>query len=187
MSKNRTDGLVNNVRGDVDGDLVNNLSVSKAGKKTRKKYALIACSKSKFNMDNVYPERLYAKSTLNRLSTEYCKLHNIEYFYISAKYKLVSNKSLISNYDTTLYTFSKEEIKNWSKDVFDNILSEIPLGSDLYILAGETYYKYMLKDLRSSYNVILLFSGLKGIGYILSFLKRETLKKTKTEKEEVLF
>ena len=136
------------------------------------KYALIACSKSKHNLKKVNPELLYSKSTLNRLSTDYCKKNNIDYYYISAKFNLLDKKDIIDYYDTTLNNFRKQDIIEWSRKTFKEIINTIPKGSDIYILAGEIYYKYMLDDLNSNYKVTLVFSNLKGIGYIISFLKK---------------
>jgi hypothetical protein len=134
--------------------------------------ALIACSKSKNDISDI-PERVYSKSSLNKYSVLYSKKYLDDYYFLSAKYKFLEKNKIIEKYELTLNNFSYIEREEWSNTIYTSILTTIPKKSNIYILAGKNYYNLFEDKLHKDYNVIKLFENLKGIGYILEFLKKE--------------
>lgn len=99
------------------------------------------------------------------------KLDPDKIYILSAKHHLLATDTEIAPYNETLNRKRSAEIKEWSKEVLNQLTKEgIDLKSDKFIiLAGHNYYKYLLQDLT---HYELPYQDCKGIGYILRFLNK---------------
>lgn len=137
------------------------------------KIALISCVKRKIKLEDgksIAAKDLYTSALFTK-GWAYAKKLNVDKIYIiSAKYKLLAPEQLVETYEETLLNKSAKECKAWAKDVIDSLRKEgIDLEKDEFtILAGQTYYKYLIGD-NGIKHYILPFHG-KRYGEILKFL-----------------
>lgn len=134
-----------------------------------KKVVLISCVKEKLRTA-AKAKDLYI-SDLFKKSYRYAQiLKPDDIFILSAKYGLLDPEQIIGPYNETLNTKSSAEIKEWSKKVIAALEEKINLGkSEIIILAGSRYYKYLLPYIRN-YKLPL---GTLPFGSRLSFLKKQ--------------
>jgi cytoplasmic iron level regulating protein YaaA (DUF328/UPF0246 family) len=92
---------------------------------------------------------------------------------LSAKYGLIPDNKVISPYNLTLTTMSKNERIAWSQAVSLELNNEIPDGSCILLLAGTKYLEFLDLDKFKIYNPL---KGL-GIGRRLQYLKIWTNRK----------
>lgn len=139
------------------------------------KIGLISCVSKKKDLqkgEKVAAKDLYI-STLFRSALKYAlKIKCDKVYILSAKHKLLKLEEEIGVYNITLNKMSVSAQKNWAEDVLKQIKGEgLDLQNDEFIiLAGKNYYKYIIGEGKIE-NYTLPYSGLKGIGYILKFLK----------------
>lgn len=143
------------------------------------KIALISCvsKKLKLTKGEFVPAKDLYTSSLFKMAYAYAENLGVDRVYIlSAKHGLLAPTDRIEWYNETLLNKSAKERREWSDNVL-NALKE--KGYDLskdtfYLLAGKKYYQYLLGEGKMEMYE-LPYKGLKGIGYILSFLKSELL------------
>mgnify|MGYP003293449802 CR=1 FL=1 len=141
------------------------------------KIALISCVSKKQNLaigELVYAKDLYI-SPLFRMAFAYAKKLNVDKIYIlSAKHGVLELEDKIGLYNETLLKKTTKECKQWSINVLEDLKGKgLNLSSDtFYLLAGKKYYQYLLGE-GKIHNYVLPYDGLKGIGYILKFLKNK--------------
>jgi cytoplasmic iron level regulating protein YaaA (DUF328/UPF0246 family) len=130
---------------------------------------LISCVKEKLKTP-AKAKDLYI-SDLFKKSYKYAQLlRPDDVFILSAKYGLLDPEQIIEPYDETLKTKSVAEIKEWSKKVIAALNEKIDLDkSEVIILAGSKYYKYLLPYIRN-YKLPL---GTLPLGPRKSFLKKQ--------------
>lgn len=148
------------------------------------KIVLISCVSKKAKLrdtEKIEARRLYT-STLFKSAWEYAQQILPDKIYIlSAKHKLLNPETEIESYNETLNKMSVSAQKDWAEDVLKQLQAEgLDLQNDEFIiLAGKNYYKNIIGEGKIE-NYTLPYSGLKGIGYILKFLKdknNDTIKK----------
>jgi hypothetical protein len=135
------------------------------------KFALISCTKLKKD----YPcpaQELYLESQLFNKASQYIRQQDYDdWFILSAKYGLVRKDTIIESYDVTLNSMNSTQRKEWSKEVFNELIKLNPKHIDFY--AGLKYREYLiplLELVRVKCHVPL--KG-KGIGEQLSFYKKQ--------------
>ena len=134
-----------------------------------KKVILISCVKKKLKQQakakDLYISDLFKKSYKY---AQLLKLDNI--FILSAKFGLLDPEQIIEPYNETLNTKSSAEIREWSKKVIAALKGKIDLDeTEVIILAGKKYYKYLLPYI-SNYKLPL---GILSLGPRKSFLKQQ--------------
>lgn len=141
------------------------------------KIALISCVSKKQELSD--GEKIKAKdlyiSPLFKMAYDYAKKLDVDrVFILSAKHGLLSPDKEIGYYNETLLNKSTKECKDWAEDVLQSLKREkVDLSKDtFYLLAGKKYYQYLLGEGKIE-NYRLPYDGLKGIGYILNFLKSQ--------------
>jgi hypothetical protein len=102
---------------------------------------LISCTQKK--VDHPAEARaLYASSTF-RASIEFCELHSLTYFIISAKHGLLKKDNLIEPYDLSLKNLTREKRNSWAIDILQKLNSK---GiTTVVALAGADYYKPLMR------------------------------------------
>lgn len=148
------------------------------------KIVLISCVSKKMKLrenETIEARRLYT-STLFKSAWEYAEQMSPDKIYIlSAEHKLLNPETKISSYNKTLNKMSVSEQKNWASQVLEQMKTEgLDIENDEFIiLAGKNYYKNLIGEGKIQ-KYTLSYLGLKGIGYILKFLKEknnDTIKK----------
>jgi len=111
--------------------------------------ALVACAKQK--QDHPCPAReLYAPSTLFSLSYAYAKSVAGRVYILSAKHGLVDEDAILAPYDETLNDMTVDARKAWSRCVLAQLGEVSDLQADHFvILAGRSYYEYLLPALKN--------------------------------------
>jgi hypothetical protein len=134
-----------------------------------KKVILISCVKEKLKIQTEAKD-LYI-SDLFKKSYRYAQLLNPDnIFILSAKYGLLEPEQIIEPYNETLNTKSSDEIKEWSRKVTIALKEKIDLDeTEVIILAGKKYYKYLLPYI-DNYKLPL---GTLSLGPRKSFLKKQ--------------
>jgi hypothetical protein len=106
------------------------------------KYALISCTKLKKD----YPcpaQELYLESQLFNKASQYIRQQDYDdWFILSAKYGLVRKDTIIESYDVTLNSMNSTQRKEWSKEVFNELIKLNPKHIDFY--AGAKYREYLI-------------------------------------------
>lgn len=99
---------------------------------------LIACSKAKQNY-SCTAEEMYMKSSLYRLSYEYCinesKDNYSEIYILSAKYHLLPLSEKINSYNETLINMNSNKKKEWEKIVY-NVNDKIKCKNSVNLNVG---------------------------------------------------
>ncbi|PGY09125.1 DUF6884 domain-containing protein [Bacillus sp. AFS031507] len=133
------------------------------------KYALISCTKLKKD----YPcpaKEMYLESQLFKKAVHYISKQNYDdWFILSAKYGLLHKDTLIEPYDITLNKMNSLQRKEWSRDVFDQLIKLEPQQLDFY--AGKKYREYLIPLLENSWIQCNIPLEGKGIGEQLKFYK----------------
>lgn len=139
------------------------------------KIALIGCTKRK--KDYACPAReLYSESTLFKSAYAYAKIFADKIFILSAKYGLISEDEIISNYDQTLNHEKADVIKNWSEKVLKQMEESVDLQKDeLIFLAGEKYRRYLIPLIQTKYHtkISLPLKDVGGIGKQVHWLQEK--------------
>ncbi len=138
-----------------------------------KKIVLISCVSKKLTYKSKAKD-LYI-SPLFKFNLKYSNsLSPNKIFILSAKYGLVDLEEEIEPYNKTLNKMRKQEIKEWSEKVINQLKEQTDLQEDEFIfLAGERYRKYLIPYIK---NYKIPMQGL-GIGKQLKYLKESLEKK----------
>jgi len=133
------------------------------------KIALVSCTKLKQN----YPcqaQDMYLPSQLFKKARNYIEQNNYDtWFILSAKHGLLKSTDVIEPYNISLNTMKKNEIVEWSYNVYDQLCKFELSQVDFY--AGEKYRKYLIPLLQNkNININIPLKGL-GIGQQLKFYK----------------
>ncbi|MBO5796260.1 MAG: hypothetical protein J6R28_06410 [Bacteroides sp.] len=139
------------------------------------KIALISCvsQKQKLAEGELVQAKCLYTSPLFIKAHAYAQQLGVDKIYIlSAKHGLLEEYDKIGWYNETLLNKSAKECKDWANSVLDELKGKgHDLSKDTFcLLAGKKYYQYLIgegKIEKAEYP----YHGLKGIGYILSFLK----------------
>lgn len=142
-----------------------------------KNIVLISCVSKKQDIApevTVKAEELYI-SPLFKYALNYAKTLSDEIYILSAKHHVLSLDTLITAYNVTLNRKKSNERKTWAQTVLSQLKSKgIDITTDHFtILAGKVYYKDIIGAGKIE-NYKLEYQGLKGIGYILHYLKDKT-------------
>lgn len=139
-----------------------------------KRIVLISCVKQKqkkaCKAKDLYTSPLFTKSWAYAES-----LAPDEIYILSAKHHLVEPDKVLEPYNKTLLNSTAKERKQWAEQVLQELSQkEMDLDKDEFIiLAGKKYYQYLIGK-GGIVHYTLPFKGLKGLGYILSFLTNKT-------------
>jgi len=86
------------------------------------------------------------------------------------KYYIIGINENIENYNLTLNKFTMKQKKEWSKIVFERLISMINKDDVIDFYTGKNYYKYLLPLLKN-YKVNIKLD--QSIGKRLQYLKQE--------------
>ncbi|MEH7502925.1 DUF6884 domain-containing protein [Neobacillus drentensis] len=133
------------------------------------KYALISCTKLK----KEYPctaKEMYLESQLFKKAVQYISKQNYDdWFILSAKYGLLHKDTLIEPYDITLNNMNALQRKEWSNEVFEQLIKLEAHKFDFY--AGKKYREYLIPLLENRGIPCYIPLEGKGIGEQLKFYK----------------
>jgi len=109
---------------------------------------LISCCKKKLPYVS-RAEKLYESSGF-KSQLAYAKSQKPDAIYVlSALHHLVALDAVLEPYDVCLKDFSKEEKKEWAKEVLSQLKKVSDIEKDRFvILAGKDYYGELVKDLK---------------------------------------
>jgi len=109
------------------------------------KLGLISCTKLKKHY-RCKAKEMYSPSPLFSKAYEYSKNRYDKVGILSAKYHLIFPNDEIDTYDLTLNTMSKEERKEWSRTVFEQLKNKVGLENidEVYLHAGEKYREFLI-------------------------------------------
>jgi hypothetical protein len=135
------------------------------------RYALISCTKLKKDYTCTANE-MYLESQLFKKAVQYISQQDYDdWFILSAKYGLLHKDTVIEPYDITLNNMNSLQRKEWSLDVFNQIIKLNPTHLDFY--AGKKYRDYLIPLLKErGIHCIVPLEG-KGIGEQLGFYKQQ--------------
>lgn len=128
---------------------------------------LTGCSKNKLNTDIEIPADELYTGTLFRFVKRYADSINADLYIISAKYGLISRKTLIKTYDKVLKTNSDAD--NLRPEI-ENKLSVLHQRYDKILVIAGDKYRRTLKGISDERYYFLKTSG---IGHILHILKEQ--------------
>ena len=74
-------------------------------------------------------------------------------YIISARHGLISPSKIIKPYETSLRKFKKKDRDRWGSQVADQIRSRIPISEKLIFLAGEIYYRPIIRQIPHDYEI----------------------------------
>lgn len=137
-----------------------------------KKIVLISCvSKKKLGK---HPAAKLYEGPLFNYSYEYAKKLEPDHIHIiSAKYGLIDYNTIIENYDVTLNDMKKDDIVEWSDQVFKDLNTKYDLDvTEFIILAGKNYYQFFIDKLP----LVMLPLGNLPIGKRVQWLQKEVKK-----------
>lgn len=140
---------------------------------------LIACTKSKQNY-RCAVEEMYMKSSLYRLSYEYCinSVHDkySQIYILSAKHHLLPLSKVIDPYNETLIDMNSTEKKEWGQFVYNQMKETFDMNNTHFIfLTGKEYMKPItpyLETYQYSNPIPLRY----GIGNRMKWLKDNAVK-----------
>lgn len=135
------------------------------------KIALISCTKLKKDYSCAAKE-IYLESQLFKKAVQFISRQNYDdWFILSAKYGLLNKDTIIEPYDITLNNMNSLQRKEWSKDVFNELLKLKPTHLEFY--AGKKYREYLIPLLQErGIHCHVPLEG-KGIGEQLGFYKEQ--------------
>lgn len=140
---------------------------------------LIACTKSKQNY-RCTAEEMYMKSSLYRLSYEYCiNFVNDKYsqiYILSAKHHLLSLSKVIDPYNETLIEMNTNEKRAWGQFVYNQMKDTFDMINTHFIfLTGKEYMKPIIPYLET-YQYSNPIPLQYGIGKRMRWLKDNAVK-----------
>lgn len=136
-------------------------------KSSGRNIAFIGCSARK-NSVPCCAMHMY-KGTLFKKSLAYCKEKKYKIYILSAQYGLLNLEHVISPYEKTLNTMTKQEIKDWSIKVLRQMKAEGICDQDhLIFFTGEKYHRHFAGEKP--------LAGL-SIGKMLSWFNAHKIKK----------
>ena len=92
-------------------------------------------------------------------------------YILSAKYGVLHLEDIISPYNKTLNTATKQEYAEWKQMVLEQFNKLGITGNDeVTMLCGKNYYKELLTYFK---NINLPLKDFKGMGYQISFMKSQ--------------
>jgi hypothetical protein len=142
------------------------MRAQKASLFLKESYFLISCTKNK-RREASFAKDLYISQWFTK-----CKAYVTEighpYFILSAKHKLLHPNLIIDPYDMSLNDMSGREKYQWSLEVANQIMDNIPPQSRIIIFAGKNYRKFLVPMLQTNYTVEIPLEGY-GIGEQLSW------------------
>lgn len=114
---------------------------------------LIACTKAKQNY-SCTTEEMYMKSSLYRLSYEYCinevKGNCSEIYILSAKYHLLPLSKKISPYNETLINMNSNKKKEWGQVVYNQMKETFDMNNTHFVfLTGKEYMQPIISYLKN--------------------------------------
>lgn len=136
--------------------------------------ALVGCCKTKLSYTceakNMYCSSLFKKTK------KLIELNSLNWFILSAKYGLIENNKIIDPYDSSLKSFSLNELKKWSFDVYQEIKNR--KLNNLIFYCGSKYHNNYLIELLNNNNICyrIPMKGL-SLGQRLSYLNKEIIAK----------
>lgn len=135
------------------------------------KIALISCTKKKLAYE-CHAQDMYSPSALFKKAKLYVNQQNYDEWYIlSALHGLLEPQQLVIPYNETLNNMAISEIREWSKQVANQIISIHPDTIDFY--AGDNYRKALIPILEEAgITCNIPLKGL-GIGEQLAFYTQE--------------
>lgn len=111
---------------------------------------LVSCTKSKKDSKSK-PKEIYMESQLFQKVRRYVEREHDDWLILSAKFGLLEPEGEpISPYDSTLRNQSKEQKKDWSKQVFQSLKERGMLDETLVFHAGKDYYEHLLPLLENA-------------------------------------
>jgi len=111
-----------------------------------KTIALVTCVSSKHNSPMPAGE-LYCSELFRKMSA-YTKNNSDEWYILSAKYGLLSPKTVIASYEKTLNRMSTIERREWSRKVLNDLKQVLSPGDQVIILAGIRYREHLMEPIR---------------------------------------
>jgi hypothetical protein len=123
--------------------------------------ALVSCVKSK--RDSPAPAQDLYTSQLFKEFRQYAESHADAWYILSAQHGLVEPNTVLAPYERTLNKMRTADREEWAARVKAELVSRLPAGADIIMLAGERYraalvpflrarvtkWKYRWKDFRS--------------------------------------
>lgn len=117
------------------------------GGMTRPTIALIACSARKANV-YVAPARDIYTGALFRASVRCAESHGWPWAVLSAQHRLLFPDEVIEPYDLSMYDLHPEQREAWARLTAHQIFRRCGQPPHVVLLAGATYCKYLLPELR---------------------------------------
>jgi len=134
-----------------------------------KKVALVSCVSKKD--DKPRPAKDLYQSHWFKKASAYAKQIGDEWYILSAKYGLLSPKTIISPYDITLNNMKTQERKLWARNVIDQLKTIVSPGDEIIFLAGTKYRENLIAPLNIiGVQISIPMKGLR-IGEQMSWLK----------------
>lgn len=133
--------------------------------------ALIGCSSLKQNRSCQAKDLYLGKIFV--LSYRIAKKENLPIFILSAKYGLITENDIIAPYDLSLKDLNNQGKKEWSQKVITKMNLLGIYNTTKHYFCGQSYHKYLPSG-------IYRLKG-KGIGYIISNLKKELEEKSEND------
>lgn len=143
------------------------------------KVVLISCVKKKEKgAKNILAKDLYISPLFRKAWAYANKLNADRLFILSAKHGLLNPNTKIDYYDESLVNATVSKRKEWATKVINQMKEEnIDLQNDEFIiLAGKSYYDYLLQKGLNSDNCKFPYANKGKIGHILHFLTQELSK-----------
>jgi hypothetical protein len=107
-----------------------------------------------------------------RKARAYVEAANGPWFILSAKYRLLSPETMVSDYNVSLNTMSQRERQAWAHDVIAQMDRSLPAAEKVVVLAGIRYREFLMDYLRQRFrNVEVPMEGL-SIGRQLQWFKQ---------------
>lgn len=125
---------------------------------------LVSCVKTKRD-SATRPADLYTSSYFEKMR-EYAETHHDEWLILSAKHRLLEpDGEKIEPYEETLSNASKDQKRDWAKEVFRDLRGRGLLDEDtiFVIHAGKPYYEELLPLLEGT--VASVEIAAKGLGF----------------------
>ena len=135
----------------------------------RPRIALVSCVKKKGTF--AAPARDLYVSPLFRGLRRYAERYADNWYILSAKHFVLCPEDIVEPYECTLKAMRKREQLAWAEQVQRRLLQILPEDSEIVLLAGLDYRRYIEPFLRDRrFSVSVPFRGLK-FGEQLQILK----------------
>lgn|SRR5487761_39543 len=134
------------------------------------KIVLVACARKKrygkHRAKDLYDSALFKKSVA------FAKSNGDRWFILSAKHHLLDPEKFVKNYNLSLKMLSREQQRNWAKNVIRSLMRYSKPSDKIIFLTGALYQRDLTPELRKvGYNVQVPLEG-KTIGKRLQWLGR---------------